>query len=418
MEWIADDLVQCWNSNRELVKWTLKREIAHNLLSGSAQLEEASLQDWLAMAGIKVLPNVVMVFRTGGAGCRQSATEQRNKLFRKLEGMLRLGQEALITIMGQDNILAALVGESDTALLLPVSGISRQDDAVAVTKRYAKYLKTYLERELGEPIMVGIGSVCNDFSQLPDSYAEARTAVVFGFYENNGAVLHIRDIQVLRRQGRCPDFIRYETLLLDSLRRGDWDEFYRTSRALITDIAQNRLLPDVLRVRMLEMLTLLSRVVVDMGGDPDKLLALKVKQGDEICRVTTVAELKGWIEDAFRDIAWLVQGKQQDITAKAIHKAKQYIHANYARNISLEELAQQVLLSPHYLSHVFSETCGESITEYLKKIRLNRAQAMLRTSEKSVAEIAASVGYADPNYFTRVFKSLTGKSPHQYRKGI
>ena len=113
----------------------------------------------------------------------------------------------------------------------------------------------------------------------------------------------------------------------------------------------------------------------------------------------------------------LLTEKQQAAIVRAISHAKQFIAENYQLDISLEELAKREYLSSSYFSRTFTEMVGMSFTDYLKTVRIKRAQALLLTSGRGVADIAAAVGYQDPNYFSRVFKLVTGKSPLQYRQG-
>lgn len=417
-EGVSNELINSWTVDSGLVKGVLKRGIAHQLLFGHLGGRD-ELRRLFAIAEVAVAPTLAMALRPAGGTVpsRPGPAERQLQIFRRLETMMQSEQEALATIMGRDNILATIAGNQDIALLLPVNAAVIPGDSRPVAHRYARYVKAYIEQGLDFAVAVGVGAVYRDVGQLRQSFAEARKAVSYCFYENNGTILHSADIEKFRRQENKTAFIRFEAVLQDCLRRGDWDSFYRSSRELMDEIARGVVEPYVLKVRILELLTLLSRTVIDMGGDSARLLDVKVRLGDEIEGITTNRQLRGWLDDVFRDLSWFAQENQHDFIAKAIVKAKQYIHANYARNIALEELARHVLLSPSYLSHAFSEACGASITEYLKAIRVKKAEAMLRCSDKSVTEVGASVGYPDPNYFARVFKHITGKSPQQYRKG-
>lgn len=417
-EGVSGELIACWTTNSNLVKEALKRGVAYQLLFGHPGGRD-ELPRLLAIAQVAVVPTMAMVFRAAGGAPPpgHDPAERQLAIFRRLDSLLQQEQEALVTIMGRDNMLATVAGAQDIALLLPVNAAIFAEDVRLVTRRYARYIQAYLERSLDFAVAVGIGPVCLDFRLLRQSYAEARRAVGYCFYESNGTIVHSGDIERLRLQENQTAFIRFEAALQDSLRRGDWDAFYRAGRELADEIARGVVEPYVLKVRILEMLTLLSRTVIDMGGDPARLLDVKVRLGAELEGIATNRQLRGWLDDVFRDLCRLARENQRDFTAKAVVKVKQYIHANYPKNIMLEELARHALLSVSHLSHAFSESCGVSITEYLKTTRVKKAQSLLRSSDKSVTEVAASVGYPDPNYFARVFKCITGKSPQQYRRG-
>ncbi|MBC8079158.1 MAG: helix-turn-helix transcriptional regulator [Gorillibacterium sp.] len=98
------------------------------------------------------------------------------------------------------------------------------------------------------------------------------------------------------------------------------------------------------------------------------------------------------------------------------YKIKEFIDKNYTRNIPLNEIANQLYLSPHYLSHIFKEEIGNSPINYLIQRRIGEAQKLLLNTDLTVQEISQEVGYENANYFSMIFKKVTGKSPSLYRK--
>lgn len=92
---------------------------------------------------------------------------------------------------------------------------------------------------------------------------------------------------------------------------------------------------------------------------------------------------------------------------------KNYLHANYRDNITLEHLAEKVYLSPCYISRIFRQNTGASFLQYLTSIRMERAYEMLQTGKYSVGEVAEAVGYKDASYFSQVFRRKYGVCPHE-----
>ena len=94
-----------------------------------------------------------------------------------------------------------------------------------------------------------------------------------------------------------------------------------------------------------------------------------------------------------------------------------YLDENYASKISLDKIAQNMYLSPVYISKIFKEETGESPINYLIKIRLEKARDILVSGEGgSIKAIANSVGYDDVYHFSKLFKKHYGISPLYYRK--
>jgi AraC-like DNA-binding protein len=102
--------------------------------------------------------------------------------------------------------------------------------------------------------------------------------------------------------------------------------------------------------------------------------------------------------------------------ASALRKAERYIWENYTRKISLREIAAASGLSAPYFSSIFKEEMGENLSNYLNRLRVERAATMLTESELSLNDIAASCGFEDQSWFSKIFKSYTGISPGKYRE--
>ncbi|NLC52705.1 MAG: response regulator transcription factor [Firmicutes bacterium] len=94
---------------------------------------------------------------------------------------------------------------------------------------------------------------------------------------------------------------------------------------------------------------------------------------------------------------------------------KDYINEHYHEQISLSTLAEQIYLSPSYLSDLFKNQTGETITNYLTKVRMEKAKELLKDLQMKSYEIGEMVGYKDPAYFSKVFKKVVGVSPNEYR---
>jgi len=94
----------------------------------------------------------------------------------------------------------------------------------------------------------------------------------------------------------------------------------------------------------------------------------------------------------------------------------QYINDNYTERITVQALAEECCCSRSSITHVFKKNMGMSIRSYVNHVRVGKAQRYLRVSDSTVTEIALSVGYQDPNYFSKVFSDIRGLSPLAYRR--
>lgn len=93
-----------------------------------------------------------------------------------------------------------------------------------------------------------------------------------------------------------------------------------------------------------------------------------------------------------------------------------YIHQYYMEPLSLSDVAHHFHFNPSYLSTFFSSHIAEGFSEYLNRVRVDKAAELLQATDLAIADISVQVGYSDHSYFTKVFKKLKGMSPSQFRK--
>lgn len=96
-------------------------------------------------------------------------------------------------------------------------------------------------------------------------------------------------------------------------------------------------------------------------------------------------------------------------------KVMTFISNNYFSDIKLEDIANECHYSSSYIRHMFKKKTNYTITKYITLLRIQQAKYLLKNTDASISEIAASVGYCEPNYFTNVFHAETGISPKKYR---
>lgn len=109
-------------------------------------------------------------------------------------------------------------------------------------------------------------------------------------------------------------------------------------------------------------------------------------------------------------------GKGPGQELQSVARAREILQAQFAENPGLTELAAEVGLSPWHLNRVFRRVIGLPPHAYQNQLRLNRAKTLLR-GELALADVAASVGFADQAHFTRQFKKAFGVTPGKYRAG-
>lgn len=133
----------------------------------------------------------------------------------------------------------------------------------------------------------------------------------------------------------------------------------------------------------------------------------------KISESETLRECIACFEQYATDILNLSSFSKQmpDCVKEALH----YIHSNLDHALSLNEIAEHIHLNPAYLSTLFRKVMDQSPISYINSVRIERAKLLLRSTEQSISEIAASLGFTQDIYFYRLFKQLTKVTPSEYR---
>jgi two-component system response regulator YesN len=171
----------------------------------------------------------------------------------------------------------------------------------------------------------------------------------------------------------------------------------------------------VLKARLLELLSILSRSAVEGGVDINVILEKNLTYVNKVMGIDNQEDLCAWISTALDEFIEMVYSHQDARKVTQIRPAINYIDANYDKPITLADIAKASYLSVSRLAHIFKEQMGITLIDYLTSVRIERAKQLLLATEQNCTEICFQVGYNNQSYFTRTFKELVGMTPRQFR---
>ena len=171
----------------------------------------------------------------------------------------------------------------------------------------------------------------------------------------------------------------------------------------------------ILKARLLELLSILSRSAVEGGVNIDVMLEKNLTYVNKVMQINNQEDLCAWISTALNEFIELVYSSQDAKKVGQIRPAINYIDANYNKPIILADVAKASHLSISRLAHIFKEQMGITIIDYLTSVRIERAKQLLIATDQNCTEICFEVGYNNQSYFTRTFKGLVGMTPRQFK---
>ena len=233
-----------------------------------------------------------------------------------------------------------------------------------------------LEEKLGIRFRAGIGRVCS-IKSVFTSYQEASLAL----QESESKVIHTDDIS----------------------QRGVYEDDFPVN-------SENHIFELLDQGRTEEMTEECNRGALNYSFD------LRKDYLSDVLALEDPEKLRLWFLEKMASVSRSIANKKQDQSQSVVSRAKAYIQEHYMDEISLDEVSREVNISPYYFSKLFKEEAGENFIDYLTRIRIEKAKQLLAGRSLSISEISTKVGYRDSNYFSRIFKKQTDKTPREYRE--
>lgn len=129
-----------------------------------------------------------------------------------------------------------------------------------------------------------------------------------------------------------------------------------------------------------------------------------------------MGDIRDWLERLREDLLEYIQKERTDGKQAVVRRAQDILMQRFSGEITLPELAEQLDLTPGYLSALMKKYIGKTFSEYLTYLRIEQAKKLLRQTHDKIYAVAVAVGYEDAFYFSRIFKRETGMTPGDWRK--
>ncbi len=208
-----------------------------------------------------------------------------------------------------------------------------------------------------------------------------------------------------------------EPALISAIKQGD----RRAARGIINRVLVGiyflgRDRPTLLKSLLLELVVMMSRSAVEAGADPSELLGANYSSLANLAAIDGEEDLTAWLVAMLERIMDAIKSNRQYPISVMMGKAISFMQEHLHEDISRDDVAKVACLSPSHFSRVVKHTFGQSFTELLTQMRVDRAKEMLIRTEKSLIQICLDCGFNDQSYFTKVFQKVTGHPPGEFRR--
>lgn len=265
------------------------------------------------------------------------------------------------------------------------------------------------------PVSILYSELCLDAGRLPECYEAFCASEQVRFYGAPAALTLIQAESVMLKALNVIDLQkRYEGQLLELLGREKEKGAVELLEEILALCRQERYAPSSVRLLYSK---LLGEVYAHFGSlfaeSPEVEPYEHYHQlMDHLPELDDLSEpLSGFIRNAVAAIRQSRHRNAHWISTQAV----QYIRGHYDQKISLDDVAAALILSKHYLCNVFKRETGETMSAYINRLRIEKAKQQLLMPDVRVRDVYETVGFTNQQYFSKVFKKVTGMTVSEFR---
>jgi two-component system response regulator YesN len=264
----------------------------------------------------------------------------------------------------------------------------------------------------------GLGRLYPGLTSLNASYRESQLALDFKVWAGKNVIIPYNDIE-RSSSGRLISLQGHDEFVA-LLREGHLTRTEEFIDQYFQILAGNDSIPkSLLNLAVLDLINPILRTAMEFNIPLENIFTENFDPIREVNACETLQDMALLLKELSEKAIRYIDGYKQEIGKNFVANAKTFLEEQYPDPaLALSTIADHVYVSSCYLSHLFKQVTGSTVTEYLNKVRIRAAQKLLKQTQLKIYEIAEQVGFNDSHYFSIVFKKLTGVSALEYRDKV
>ncbi|THF82242.1 response regulator [Cohnella fermenti] len=337
------------------------------------------------------------------------------RLTRNDSELVRYAVENICLEMLENSGYAVYPFQVDDGLGLLVNGLSTEDNPLSARlvpdlSRIRAQAYSYVRIGLS----AGIGETTESLARLPHSFATAKRAFARKLVSGEGVYAYRRSEADLSEKPELGSEAEQQLTVCLDRSGGDSAHRFIDSQFAFFYTGTDYDLNDMKQFNY-RLILLIQRALRRVDLDPDHAIGEQFALYAEVGSLRRLDDIVAWFHRLI-DLslaAW--NDKPTNATHKLMEKARDFVNEEFSPDMSLTLAAERLGISPEYLSREFKRAFGENFSNFVLRVKLEKAKGYLRSSTCRIQEVAQLVGFNDEKYFAKTFKMNTGLTPGEFR---
>ncbi|PRX64042.1 two-component system response regulator YesN [Cohnella sp. SGD-V74] len=277
-------------------------------------------------------------------------------------------------------------------------------------------LNGFLNRMIGGiSLTIGIGGTVEHLGRLADSYQMASGAIERKLFLGRNQVVTF-DAMAARKDVDYRAVNERMTSLSSALKSGDAVQVSLRLDALFEELRESSGIGYIDCQRIgLQVLLVASQFLSESGIRAGDLGERESEAWAQLMKLETLDDMSHHLKVYLTQVCERIEHREDRRIPEVITEIMRIIQERYSENLTIADIASQVYLAKTYICLLFKQETGETINEYITRVRMEQAKKLLNGTDRKLAEICTAIGYAEPSYFTKQFRKYTGMNPSDYR---
>lgn len=309
---------------------------------------------------------------------------------------------------------SAVVQHKECEFVLILYGDSIDDVEVP---QIADCIRECLCEKFGATVTLGVSNRKKSFLEADQGYKEAQLAARQKYYLGKGSCILFTDIDYSSDIPVKIDEI-YEKLL-NGIGVGNADKVEEMVDGIFCAFSRtSRIREQYVKAFCFRLMSDIYKILYDMNEKMENIFDEEDILWSKIYRFDTIPDVRQWVKNIINTVTQYVFCKRSRKNSSVVDTITRILEEKYYEQVTIDELAKKVYLTPSYICILFKENKGESIIDYLTRVRLKHAQRLLADNSVKIYEVAERTGFNSTSYFSIVFKNAYGISPKDYRDTV